>query len=175
MALCYIFFRLEKFSVEFSTFLKLFFFCVLGGIVGSKLLFALTQLNWLFHNFSVENMILLIPQSGFVFYGGLFGVIFTLLFFTRKDRDLRNRIFRMAVPAMPLFHAFGRIGCFLTGCCYGKTLKKSLMICGIELTRIPVQLIEALAEFILFAVLIMLDRRKEKVDLLKVYLLSMRL
>ena len=46
------------------------------------------------------------------------------------------------------------------------------MICGIELTRIPVQLIEALAEFILFAVLIMLDRRKEKVDLLKVYLLS---
>ena len=72
VALCYIFFRLEKFSVEFSTFLKLFFFCVLGGIVGSKLLFALTQLNWLFHNFSVENMILLIPQSGFVFYGGLF-------------------------------------------------------------------------------------------------------
>ena len=172
VALCYIFFRLEKFSVEFSTFLKLFFFCVLGGIVGSKLLFALTQLNWLFHNFSVENMILLIPQSGFVFYGGLFGVIFTLLLFTRKDRDLRNRIFRMAVPAMPLFHAFGRIGCFLTGCCYGKTLKKSLIICGIELTRIPVQLIEALAEFILFAVLIMLDRRKEKVDLLKVYLLS---
>ena len=90
VALCYIFFRLEKFSVEFSTFLKLFFFCVLGGIVGSKLLFALTQLNWLFHNFSVENMVLLIPQSGFVFYGGLFGVIFTLLFFTRKDRDLRN-------------------------------------------------------------------------------------
>lgn len=158
--------------LNFRRFLKLFFFCVLGGIVGSKLLFALTQLNWLFHNFSVENMILLIPQSGFVFYGGLFGVFLTLLFFTRKDRDLRNRIFRMAVPAMPLFHAFGRIGCFLTGCCYGKTLKKSLMICGIELTRIPVQLIEALAEFILFAVLIMLDRRKEKVDLLKVYLLS---
>ena len=23
------------------------------------------------------------------------------------------------VPAVPLFHAFGRVGCFLAGCCYG--------------------------------------------------------
>ena len=27
--------------------------------------------------------------------------------------------------SLPLFHAFGRVGCFLTGCCYGKELSNS--------------------------------------------------
>ena len=44
---------------------------------------------------------------------------------TRRDAILRKKVFNVAVPAMPLFHAFGRVGCFLTGCCYGKELSNS--------------------------------------------------
>ena len=98
---------------------------MLGAIVGSKIVFAVTQIPWLIENFSLTNLIMLIPQSGFVFYGGLFGTIFTLLFMTRRDAILRKKVFNVAVPAMPLFHAFGRVGCFLTGCCYGKELSNS--------------------------------------------------
>ena len=57
---------------------------------------------------------------------------------------------------IPLFHAFGRIGCFFMGCCYGK--ESSLL--GIEFENspiapnhvplIPVQLFEAAAELLLF-------------------------
>lgn len=150
----------------------MFFFCIIGGIVGSKVLFAITQIPWLIENFSVRNLLLLIPQSGFVFYGGLFGVIFTLMIFTRKDMDLRKRIFRLSVPAMPLFHAFGRIGCFLSGCCYGKNLSSAIAVGPIELTQIPVQLIEALAEFILFIIIIIIDKKRTDVDLLRIYLVS---
>lgn len=170
IVLCFVYFRIERFEIEFTLFLKMLFFCIIGGIVGSKILFAITQIPWLVDNFSVKNLLLLIPQSGFVFYGGLFGVIFTLQFFSRKDKELRCRIFRLCVPGMPLFHAFGRVGCFLAGCCYGKELVNDLTIGPFVLTQIPVQIIEAFAELLLFIVIMIIDMKKKDVDLLAVYL-----
>lgn len=171
-ALCLMYLRIEKNTIEFTTFLSLFFFSVLGAIVGSKIVFAVTQIPWLIENFSLTNLIMLIPQSGFVFYGGLFGTIFTLLFMTRRDAILRKKVFNVAVPAMPLFHAFGRVGCFLTGCCYGKELSNSIIFGSIELRRIPVQLIEALAEVILFIIILIIDKKRKDANLLKIYLVS---
>lgn len=169
-ALCLMFFRLDRYQIEFAAFLKMFFLCVVGGFIGSKVLFAATQLPWLFRNFSLLNLLLLIPQSGLVFYGGLFGVIFTLMWLTAKDPDLRERAFRLAVPAMPLFHVFGRVGCFLAGCCYGRELAGPLTVGPLELTRVPVQLMEALAELFLFALLMLLERKAPGADPLRVYL-----
>ena len=170
-ALCFVFFRLEKYSISFPAFLKMVFFCVIGGFVGSKMLFALTQIPWLIENFSLKNLVLLIPQSGLVFYGGLFGVICTLMFMTKKDLSMRESVFQLVVPAMPLFHAFGRIGCFLTGCCYGKDLPSPIMLGPIEVTQIPVQLIESIAEFILFGVLYAVGKKRD-VNLLRLYLVA---
>lgn len=172
LSVCFIFSHIDKYEIEFTDFLKMFFFCVIGGIVGSKVLFAITQIPWLIKNFSVVNMLLLVPQSGFVFYGGLFGVIFTLMLLTRKDTDMRRKVFEISVPAMPLFHAFGRIGCFLAGCCYGKTLSSPIVVGPMEFTRIPVQLMESLAEFILFIVIWVISKRNKQADLLKIYLVT---
>ena len=169
-AVCFIFSRIDKYEILFTDFIKMFLLCMIGGVVGSKVLFAITQIPWLIKHFSIENMILLIPQSGFVFYGGLFGVIFTLMFLTRNDADMRKKVFEISVPAMPLFHAFGRIGCFLAGCCYGKKLSTPIVIGTIEIARIPVQIIESMAEFILFIVLFILSKKNRDIDLLRIYL-----
>ena len=169
-AVCFIFSRIDKYEILFTDFIKMFLLCMIGGVVGSKVLFAITQIPWLIKHFSIENMILLIPQSGFVFYGGLFGVIFTLMFLTRNDADMRKKVFEISVPAMPLFHAFGRIGCFLAGCCYGKKLSTPIVIGTIEFARIPVQIIESMAEFILFIVLFILSKKNRDIDLLRTYL-----
>lgn len=169
-AVCFIFSRIDKYEILFTDFIKMFLLCMIGGVVGSKVLFAITQIPWLIKHFSIENMILLIPQSGFVFYGGLFGVIFTLMFLTRNDADMRKKVFEISVPAMPLFHAFGRIGCFLAGCCYGKKLFTPIVIGTIEFARIPVQIIESMAEFILFIVLFILSKKNRDIDLLRIYL-----
>ena len=169
-AVCFIFSRIDKYEILFTDFMKMFLLCMIGGVVGSKVLFAITQIPWLIKHFSIENMILLIPQSGFVFYGGLFGVIFTLMFLTRNDADMRKKVFEISVPAMPLFHAFGRIGCFLAGCCYGKKLSTPIVIGTIEFARIPVQIIESMAEFILFIVLFILSKKNRDIDLLRIYL-----
>lgn len=170
-ALGWMYIRLDRFEIPFSSFLRMTAFSAAGGFLGAKLLFALTQIPWLIRHFSLQNAILLIPQSGLVFYGGLFGVIASLCFLTRHDDRFRQTIFRFCVPAMPLFHVFGRVGCFLTGCCYGKKLSHPFQIGTISFERIPVQLIEALVEGILFIVLVQIDRKKEKADLLKCYLI----
>lgn len=172
-ALLYIYFCLERYHIEFTVFLKLFALCVVGGVVGSKLLFALTQIPWLMQNFTLQNLVLLIPQSGYVYYGGLFGVLFTLFLCTKKNKERRKNIFQMIAPAIPLFHGFGRIGCFFAGCCYGKVLEVPISVAGILVfERIPTQLIEAAYEFILFVVLIILRKKRPELDILKSYLIG---
>ncbi len=167
-----IYLRIERFQVPFETFLKLFFASGIGGFLGSKVLFAITQIPKLITDFSFENMLLLIPQSGFVFYGGLFGVLCTIKICTRGNGVMREQIYRMMAPAIPLFHGFGRIGCMMAGCCYGKRLKSAVLVFGVfELERIPVQIIEAVYEFFLCAVILMAEKY-EKVDGLKLYLIA---
>ena len=141
--LVYVFFKLERFRVEFTSFIAMFIFSMIGGVAGSRLLFVIAQLGWLMNHFSVSKLFLLIFQSGFVFYGGLFGVISSLYLYTYKNAGLRKRVYRMIAPAIPFFHAFGRIGCFLAGCCYGRELADPIYFMGIRLERIPVQLAES--------------------------------
>lgn len=172
-ALCFLYFRLEKYQIQFTDFLKLFGLSIASGFVGSKALFILTQLPGLFSAFSLHELIRIIIQSGFVFYGGLFGVVFALLYITGKDADLRKRVFCFTVPAFALFHAFGRIGCLLGGCCYGKVLEPHVVVFGmIELGRIPVPLFESLFEFIMFACLLFIEKKDPQRDVLKIYLVG---
>lgn len=170
-ALIYVFFRLEKYQVSFTNFLVMFLLCVISGIVGSKILFAFTQIEWLFRHFSVKNLLVFIPQSGYVFYGGLFGVLLAIYLYTKKDKEYRKSVFQMIAPAIPLFHSFGRVGCFLAGCCYGKELSNPVTLMGVHFYNIPIQLIESGVELIIFIVLVILDRKNKEYDLLKIYLI----
>jgi len=57
--------------------------------------------------------------SGFVFYGSfLFAVPCMLLFFQRHALPAWSMLDIMAITTC-LVHFFGRLGCFLAGCCYG--------------------------------------------------------
>lgn len=171
-ALFLVYSRLTKYGFLFTDFLKIFAVSIVGGVAGSKLLFAITRIPWLIQNFSVMNLLWLIPGSGFVFYGGLFGVLSAIYLVTRKDLALQEKTFQMMVPAIPLFHCFGRIGCFMAGCCYGKELAEPITVVGIQLEQIPVQLIEALYEFLLFWVISIIGRKNPQINSLRIYLLS---
>lgn len=112
--------------------------------LGAVLLYYLTQIEPLSvalpYLFSDFEFFISYVSFGFVFYGGLIGFLCGLAFYANvTDNDCRTN-FRYMVPAIPLFHAFGRIGCYLAGCCYGKD-------------GIPVQLIESGFNFVLFAAL----------------------
>lgn len=164
--------RLDEQEISFSCFLKILCCSLLGVLMGSKMLFALTQIPWLVEHFNFKNAIMLIPQSGYVFYGGLFGAIFLIHILFRNDIKMKRKAFQLIVPVFPLFHTFGRIGCFLTGCCYGKKFEAPLEIGGVVLERVPVQLIEALMELVIFVSILLIQRKKPEADLLKFYLVT---
>lgn len=97
--------------------------------------------------------------AGFVYYGAILLVVPATM--------LALRAFRIPVlPAvdllgmfLPLTHAFGRLGCFLAGCCHGCRSDGPLAVTfsdGIGLNHVPlhpVQLYEAAANFAVFALL----------------------
>jgi len=100
--------------------------------------------------------------GGFVFYGGLIGAVVACCLYSRhRGWPVLERL-DMFTVAVPLFHVFGRIGCFLAGCCYGVeadwgfvyTVAPVAEANGV--TRVPIQLIEAACNLVLFAVLLAL-------------------
>jgi phosphatidylglycerol:prolipoprotein diacylglycerol transferase len=54
-----------------------------------------------------------------VFYGGAIGCLVFLAWYTRRHGLGFARVLDLLIPSVALGHAFGRVGCFLAGCCYG--------------------------------------------------------
>lgn len=173
-SLILVYLRIDTYEMEFEDFIKMCLVCILGIAFGSKFLYFITQLENILKDFSIYNLVLGFINSGFVFYGGLFGMLLAVKLYIKylKKYDL-NKIYTMITPVIPLFHCFGRIGCFFAGCCYGRELIKPITIFNvIHITRVPTQLIEALFEGLLFVFIVILERKNKCIDLLKVYLLS---
>lgn len=146
-------------------------FAILGLAVGSRILFAVTSIPEMIAH--PENIAAMIIGGGFVFYGGLFGAMGALLLYCRLKKLDRAMVFNIIVPCFPLFHFFGRIGCFMSGCCYGIPCSFGFeMVSAPGVLRFPVQLAEAVCNVIILIVLLVLERKRPHTDLLKVYLLS---
>ena len=80
---------------------------------------------------------------------------------------------------IPIMHAFGRIGCFCAGCCYGRPYEGfgavvfpygSQALAGEKL--FPVQLVESGLVLILAIVIIILEVKKEFYYTIETYLIS---
>ncbi|MEE2714701.1 MAG: prolipoprotein diacylglyceryl transferase [Verrucomicrobiota bacterium] len=87
----------------------------IGGIAGAKLLYVAN--HWSGEE-PIKNLIL--QRSGMVFHGALFGTAIAVWLFTRKTKMPLWATLDTLAPSFALGHAFGRIGCFMTGCCYGR-------------------------------------------------------
>lgn len=121
---------------------------LLFGIIGSKILVIIENITVLIHDISKIRYFLFTGKSivgGLI--GGYVGVRLAKSILKIPHIRTGNRI----TPAIALGMSIGRIGCFLTGCCYG--IKTNLPI-GVDfgdgVLRIPTQIIEMIFCFILF-------------------------
>jgi phosphatidylglycerol---prolipoprotein diacylglyceryl transferase len=62
----------------------------------------------------------LLGGSGFVFYGSFIFAIPTMIWYFRKQQIPTYAMLDIMAVTTCLVHIFGRLGCFLAGCCYGK-------------------------------------------------------
>ncbi|MEI6083365.1 MAG: prolipoprotein diacylglyceryl transferase [Verrucomicrobiota bacterium] len=58
-------------------------------------------------------------RAGFVFFGGFVGATLTGIYYIRTKGLPLWKVADAFAPALALGHAFGRLGCFFEGCCYG--------------------------------------------------------
>ncbi len=93
------------------------FWLMLSGIVGSRL--AYVAAKWTLYRGNLLGIVR-IDQGGLIFYGGFLLACVALALFARLHRLPLWHAADFAIPGLAIGHAFGRIGCFLNGCCYGR-------------------------------------------------------
>lgn len=105
---------------------------------------------------------------GMTFYGGLIAGVPTFLllykfYYLRHNEPILKHILVIAPASISLGHAFGRVGCFLAGCCYGIETEpgQGVLFPGHTHEVVPTQLIEAIYLFILAGALIALAFKKD--------------
>ncbi len=155
-------FRAKRKNLDHEKIFSLTIWCFLGGILGAKLLYYITEIK----NILADPSLLLDVGNGFVVYGGIIGGIFAGFLFCKRYKLNFFRYFDLVMPSIALAQGFGRLGCFLAGCCYGLETNSILGIIfhesdyapnGIRL--IPTQLISSGLDFLNFLALVLIAKR----------------
>ncbi len=145
--------------------IDLFFLVVISAIIGSRALFILINFNDYRHQ---PLQIFSLWEGGLVFYGGLILATGVSLVYMWRTRHPVWKMADLFSPSIALGLFFGRIGCFLAGCCYGKetslpwavTFTDPVSLARLNVSLHPTQLYEALGSLFLFLFLIW--KRKHK-------------
>ena len=174
----------NKNGFEFFDFTLVVIITLLSALLGAKLLFLIVSWNmvcWIFQNYPLWQAVLSIVQGGFVFYGGLIGGTIGLIIIVKVKKVNFFDYASIFALVLPLGHAFGRVGCFFAGCCYGMeyngflsyTYTSALDVStplGVPL--LPIQLIEAVSLLILFGISLVLYFTKHRGKVCYIYLLG---
>ena len=151
---------------------------LLYGLLNYRLIISLVQNLDRIASFKELLEVLKVIFGGSVFYGGLIGILIVGLVYTRK-KHLSARYLDIAAIGIPLFHVFGRLGCFFSGCCYGIessfgfVYHYSPIPYANGVRRFPVQLLEAAFNACLCLLIFSLFRKKKwEGKLLSLYLFA---
>jgi phosphatidylglycerol:prolipoprotein diacylglycerol transferase len=107
----------RKQGIPSGLFYDLYFFSLISGLIGARLLYVLTNLDFFRNNFSE---VFKIYHGGLSWFGAfMFGIIAAFLV-TKKYRVSFLRTVDICAPYLALAQGLGRLGCLLNGCCFGK-------------------------------------------------------
>ena len=154
-----------------------------AGIAGARLFYVI-QFHEQFEGDFLK--VFRVDQGGLVFYGGFILSTIVLITYCKIKKINLARLLDVFAPAVALGHAFGRLGCFMQGCCFGKPAGGSwlgvtfpagsapayrypapatgdIFMQKVEsLPLYPTQLIEAGVNFALFGILFFIAGRFKK-------------
>ncbi|MTI21670.1 prolipoprotein diacylglyceryl transferase [Fulvivirga sp. RKSG066] len=104
----------KKFDLSLDKVNSLFLLLLLAAFVGGKVFLYFE--NPAYYN---NNMANLLSGKGFVFYGSLLFCIPSMLLFFRYHKLTTLPMLDIMAVTTCIVHAFGRLGCFMAGCCHG--------------------------------------------------------
>ena len=98
-------------------------YTILVGILGGRTFYVIQNLGSYKHNILD---IFKIYEGGLVFYGGLLASIAAVIVYTKIRKLPALKTIDIIAYAFALGIIFGRIGCFLNGCCWGDVCSPDL-------------------------------------------------
>lgn len=87
------------------------------GVIGARIVFVAQ--NWATEFAANPMRIFAFWEGGLVFYGGLLLAIVAFIVYAKMKGERIFSLGDFCLVFVPLGHAFGRLGCFMHGCCYG--------------------------------------------------------
>ena len=158
-------FRARKYRMNTDIVFTLFISSVVFGLLGAKVLYYLTILDRVIKDPGV----ILDEMEGFVVYGGIIGGVLAGYVVCRIKKEKFWQYFDLIAPAIALAQGFGRIGCLLAGCCYGKETDSPLSItfhtsdfAPNDVALIPTQIYSSILDFLNCIVLCLIARYAKK-------------
>ena len=145
---------------------------MVSGVVGSRIAYVIE--HWKSEFAANPAQIIRVDRGGLMFYGGFILALVVFFVWCRVRKESVLEMSDLLSSVTPLGHAFGRIGCFFYGCCYGRDSDAWCAVtfpagspCWFEhgcrqVSVLPTQLFEAAALLLLFAALLFLYRRFAK-------------
>ena len=131
---------------------------IIMGFLGAKVLYWLVEIKQIIAD---PTYLLHTLREGFVFYGALIGGLGGVAIYALRKKLPFFSLTDYFIPGLVIGHAFGRIGCFFAGCCYGMECETPISVvfptggaapAGIPL--LPTQLMESAFLFLLCAFLV---------------------
>ena len=139
---------------------------LLGGILGARTMFVATYWRDEFAGKPFTE-IFMIQRGGLVFYGGLIGAALAVVIYAEVKKLPLWKLADILAPSIALGSVFGRIGCLMNGCCYGRACELPWAIRfpedhstnGIQIH--PTQIYDSLLNLVLYVGLAWLFRRRK--------------
>lgn len=167
-------YRAKQTGLKEEAVLDIAIFGLLAGFLGAKILYVIVE----FEDFLADPMSVL-GSEGFVVYGGIIAGVLAAIIYCKIKRISFLECFDLLSPSISLAQGFGRIGCFLAGCCYGRETASFLGVvfpegcmapAGVKL--LPTQLFSSAGDFVITAILLLAyKRRKHTGDVGALYML----
>lgn len=142
---------------------------LLGGIVGARVMFIVTYWKDEFVGKPWWE-IFMIQRGGLVFYGGLIGASLAVVVFALIKKLSLWKLADILAPSIALGSLFGRLGCLMNGCCFGRACEMpwAIKFPSDHITRgqpvHPTQIYDALLNLALYLGLAWLFRHRRKFD-----------
>ncbi|PKM72065.1 MAG: prolipoprotein diacylglyceryl transferase [Firmicutes bacterium HGW-Firmicutes-16] len=167
-------YRGKRRDLDINVIIDIALISIAFGFLGAKLLYVLTDIRHFF-----EAPLVVLGSEGFVVYGGvLSGALSAVIYCHRKKLSFIS-YFDLLIPSVAIAQGFGRIGCFLAGCCYGRETDSILGVvfpsgsiapAGVKL--FPTQLFSSGGDFMIAGILLLFSNKlKYKGDSGALYLL----
>lgn len=158
-------YRAKKHNLDSDQIFSIVIWAVVGGLLGAKILYIITQIK----EIAANPRLLLDVTDGFVVYGGIIGGILAGCLYCYIKKTDFWKYFDLVMPSVALAQGFGRIGCLLAGCCYGRETNSIFSItfqnsdfAPNHVALIPTQIYSSVLDFLHFGILLYIARHKKK-------------